>query len=197
MKILRKLMLMLLCAAPMMAMAQTENPVKWKHSVADKGNGLYTVELRAEIGEGWHIYVTDPAYTLNPTTLEFTPGKGVTTEGELRSLSKAHLVKDEYGLTASGQEGYFENEALFVLTRMTAAEPRQHQLHALPCDLARAHGQRDGGANTAAAADDHKILLGRVQIQHILGRNTAVIKEIRATHADLLLGGEKALQGRI
>ena len=104
---------MLLCAVPMMAMAQTENPVKWKHSVADKGNGLYTVELRAEIGEGWHIYVTDPAYTLNPTTLEFAPGKGVTTEGELRSLSKAHLVKDEYGLTASGQEGYFENEALF------------------------------------------------------------------------------------
>ena len=113
MKILRKLMLMLLCAVPMMAMAQTENPVKWKHAVADKGNGLYTVELRAEIGEGWHIYVTDPAYTLNPTTLEFAPGKGVTTEGELRSLSKANLVKDEYGLTASGQEGYFENEALF------------------------------------------------------------------------------------
>ena len=51
--------------------------------------------------------------TLNPTTFVFSPSEGVKLEGELRSLSEAHLVKDEYGLTASGQEGYFEKEALF------------------------------------------------------------------------------------
>ena len=92
------------------AMAQE---VKWSHTVAEKGDGLYTVTFKADIADGWHIYVTDPAFTLNPTTFVFSPSEGVKLEGELRSLSEAHLVKDEYGLTASGQEGYFEKEALF------------------------------------------------------------------------------------
>ena len=113
MKNLRNFFLMLLCVVPMVAMAQNEQVVKWKHSVADKGDELYTVELKAEIDEGWHIYVTDSAFSLNPTTFEFSPSDGVAIEGELRSLSNAHLVKDEYGLTTSGQEGYFEQEARF------------------------------------------------------------------------------------
>ncbi|MBR2025870.1 MAG: thioredoxin family protein [Alistipes sp.] len=110
---LRNLFFALLCVMPMLAVAQGENPVKWEQSVTDKGDGLYTVELKAEIGDGWHIYVTDPAFTLNPTTFEFSSSEGVAVEGELRSLSNAHLVKDEYGLTSSGQEGYFEREAIF------------------------------------------------------------------------------------
>ena len=106
----RKLFLMLLCVVPMAAMAQGENPVKWKHSVEDKGNGLYTVELKAEMADGWHIYVTDPALAFNPTTFEFTPSEGVTAEGNLRSLSKAHIEKDELLMMEIGQ---YDNEAIF------------------------------------------------------------------------------------
>ena len=113
MKMLRNLFLTLLCFVPMMTMAQEANPVKWKQSVAEKGDNLYTVTLKAEIGDGWHIYVTDPAFTFNPTTFEFEVGNGTTKVGELRLLSQPHIVKDEYGLTASGQEGYYENEAIF------------------------------------------------------------------------------------
>ena len=105
--------MMLVCLLPMSVAAQTVNPVKWSHSVTEKGDGLYTVELKAQMEDGWHIYVTDPAFTLNPTTFEFEAGDGTTKVGELRLLSKPHLVKDEYGLTTSGQEGYYEKEAIF------------------------------------------------------------------------------------
>ena len=106
----RRLFLMLWCVVPLVAMAQTEQVVKWKHSVADKGNGLYTVELKAEIGEGWHIYVTDPAKAFNPTTFEFAPSEGVTAEGDLRPLSKAHIEKDELLMMEIGQ---YDKEAVF------------------------------------------------------------------------------------
>ena len=108
MKIFRRLCLMLLCLVPTMAMAQGE--VKWSHSVADKGNGSYTVQFKAQIENGWHIYVNDPAKAFNPTELTFEPGEGVTLEGGLRALSKAKYAVDEL----LGMEiGEFEKEALF------------------------------------------------------------------------------------
>ena len=113
MKILRNLFMMLVCLLPMSIAAQTVNPVKWSHSATEKGEGCYTVQFKAQIEDGWHIYVTDPAFTLNPTTFEFEAGNGTTKVGELRLLSQPHLVKDEYGLTTSGQEGYYEKEAIF------------------------------------------------------------------------------------
>ena len=113
MKILRNLFLMLMCVVPMTALAQTENPVKWSHTVTEKGNGLYTVQFKAEMEDGWHIYVTDPAFTLNPTTFEFEAGSDATKDGDLRLLSQPHIVKDEYGITSSGQEGYYDKEAIF------------------------------------------------------------------------------------
>ena len=110
MKIFRRLFLMLVCLLPLTVTAQEANPVKWKHSVADRGNGLYTVEFKAEIEKGWHIYVTDPAKAFNPTTFEFAPSEGVIAEGDLRSLSKAHVEKDELLMMEIGQ---YDNEALF------------------------------------------------------------------------------------
>ena len=99
---------MLLCFAPMVAFAQGE--VKWSHSVADKGNGSYTVQFKAQIENGWHIYVNDPAKAFNPTEITFEPGEGVSLEGGLRALSKAKYAVDEL----LGMEiGEFEKEAIF------------------------------------------------------------------------------------
>ena len=102
--------MMLLCVVPMTVMAQNENPVKWKHSVSEKGDGLYTVELKAEMEDGWHIYVTDPAKAFNPTTFEFTPSDGVVAEGELRLLSNAKVEMDEL---LNMEIGHYDNEAIF------------------------------------------------------------------------------------
>ena len=102
--------MMLLCVVPMTVMAQNENPVKWKHSVSEKGDGLYTVELKAEMEDGWHIYVTDPAKAFNPTTFEFTPSEGVVAEGELRLLSNAKVEMDEL---LNMEIGHYDNEAIF------------------------------------------------------------------------------------
>ena len=108
MRILRNLFLTLLCFVPMVVSAQGE--VKWSHSVADKGNGSYTVQFKAQIANGWHIYVNDPAKAFNPTEITFESGEGVTAEGDLRALSKAKYAVDEL----LGMEiGEFEKEALF------------------------------------------------------------------------------------
>ena len=110
MKILKKLFLMLLCVLPMTALAQNESVVKWSNNVTDKGNGLYTVQLKATIGDGWHIYVTDPAKAFNYTDIKFESGAGVKAEGALRSLSQAKYEKDEF----LGMEiGHHEKEAIF------------------------------------------------------------------------------------
>ena len=106
MKILRNLFLTLLCFVPMMALAQGE--VKWSQSVTDKGNGLYTVEVKATIADGWHIY--DSKYEFNPTTLEFDLGEGVTLEGNLREMTKAKVHFDDIFNMNIGE---YEKEAIF------------------------------------------------------------------------------------
>ena len=108
MKILRNLFLALLCFVPMAVSAQGE--VKWSHSVADKGNGNYTVQLKAQMAEGWHIYDLGPYEFITATSFKFEPSEGVKAVGDLRLLSKAvrHL-DDIFGI----EIGYFEKEALF------------------------------------------------------------------------------------
>ncbi|MBQ5647617.1 MAG: thioredoxin family protein [Alistipes sp.] len=110
MKILKRLFLMLLCVLPMTALAQNESVVTWSNTVTEKGDGLYTVQFKAAINDGWHIYVNDPAKAFNPTEIKFEAGEGVAPQGELRSLSEAKYEKDE----SLGMEiGHYEKEALF------------------------------------------------------------------------------------
>ena len=111
MKILRNLFLALLCFVPMTVLAQTETmeePVKWSHSVTEKGNGIYTVEVKATIDEGWHIY--DSKYEFNPTTLAFNLGEGVALEGNLRELTEAKVHFDDLFNMNIGE---YEKEAIF------------------------------------------------------------------------------------
>ena len=107
MKFLRNLFLALLCFVPATVMAQMLEPVKWSHTVTDNGEGYYTVQIKATIDEGWHIY--DSRY-LNPTTLEFIVGKGVELEGHLRTISAA---KKLYDADLDITYGEYEKEAIF------------------------------------------------------------------------------------
>lgn len=109
MKILRNFLLMLLCIVPMATMAQ-ENTVKWSHSVTENGDGGYTVQMRAQMEDGWHIYDLGPYEFITATSLKFEPSEGVKTVGDLRVLSKAvRHMDDIFGI----EIGYFEKEAIF------------------------------------------------------------------------------------
>ena len=110
MKILRNLFLTLLCLVPMTVLAQEASVVKWSNSVVENGKGSYTVQIKAQLESGWHIYVTDPAKAFNPTEIVFEPSEGVTLEGKMRELSKAKYAVDEL----LGMEiGEYEKEAIF------------------------------------------------------------------------------------
>ena len=110
MKILRNLILTLLCFVPMTVLAQTESTVKWSNTLTEKGDGIYTLQVKAQMEDGWHIYVTDPAKAFNPTEIVFEPSEGITLEGKMRELSKAKYAVDEL----LGMEiGEYEHEAVF------------------------------------------------------------------------------------
>ena len=107
---LRNLFLTLLCLVPMTVLAQEASVVKWSNSVVENGKGSYTVQIKAQLESGWHIYVTDPAKAFNPTEIVFEPSEGVTLEGKMRELSKAKYAVDEL----LGMEiGEYEKEAIF------------------------------------------------------------------------------------
>ena len=94
----------------MTVLAQTENAVKWSNTLTEKGDGIYTLQVKAQMEEGWHIYVTDPAKAFNPTEIVFEPSEGIALEGKMRELSKAKYAKDEM----LGMEiGEYEHEAVF------------------------------------------------------------------------------------
>jgi len=92
---------------PFALSAQEEQHVHWTQSVTDNGNGNYTLVIKGQIDEGWHIY--DATHQFTPTTLTFTPSEGVTLNGEMRALSTAKQVSDEF----FGNYGEYEIEALF------------------------------------------------------------------------------------
>ena len=110
MKIFRNLLLMMsLCIVPMATMAQ-ENTVKWLHTVTENGDGNYTVQMKAQMADGWHIYDLGLYEFITATSLKFEPSEGVKAVGEMRVLSKAvRHMDDIFGI----EIGYFEKEALF------------------------------------------------------------------------------------
>ena len=103
---MRKFLFTILALVSFTAMAQDQTVV-WNKEVKDNGNGSYTLVIKADIADGWHIY--DATYMMAPTTIQFTPSEGIELNGELRALSTAKQVTDEY----FGSYGEYEGEALY------------------------------------------------------------------------------------
>ena len=103
---MRKILFTLLALVSFTAMAQ-EQTVTWHKDIKENGNGNYTLVIKAEIADGWHIY--DATQPITPTTIEFTPSEDVKLAGELRALSTAKKVQDEF----FGEYGEYEGEAIF------------------------------------------------------------------------------------
>ena len=103
---MRKILFAILALVSFTAMAQ-DNTVEWKSEVKDNGDGVYTLVVKADIVDGWHIY--DATHPFTPTTIQFTVPQGAALEGELRGLSTVKPVQDEY----FGSYGEYEGEAIF------------------------------------------------------------------------------------
>lgn len=103
---MRKFLVLILALVSFTAVAQ-ENLVEWKSELKDNGNGNYTLVIKADIADGWHIY--DGTHQFTPTTIQFILSDGVSLEGDLRALSTAKPVQDEY----FGSYGEYEGEAVF------------------------------------------------------------------------------------
>ena len=101
---MRKILFAILALVSFTAMAQ-DNTVEWKSEVKDNGDGVYTLVVKADIVDGWHIY--DATHPFTPTTIQFTVPQGALLEGELRALSTVKPVQDEY----FGSYGEYEGEA--------------------------------------------------------------------------------------
>ena len=112
---MRKFLFTLLALVSFTAMAQ-EQTVTWNKEVKDNGNGSYTLVIKADIADGWHIY--DATHAITPTTIEFKASNGVTLEGEVKALSKAKKVTDEF----FGDYGEYEGEAIFEQNITLAGE---------------------------------------------------------------------------
>ena len=103
---MRKFLFTLLALVSFTAMAQNQTVV-WNKEIKDNGNGNYTLIIKADIADGWHIY--DATHAITPTTIEFKASNGVTLNGELKALSTAKKVTDEF----FGDYGEYEGEAIF------------------------------------------------------------------------------------
>ena len=100
----------LLCFVPMTVLAQEEASVKWSHSVTENGDGNYTLQIKAQMESGWHIYDLGPYEFITATSFKFEPSEGVTLNGEFRAVSQAvRHMDDIFGI----EIGYYEKEAIF------------------------------------------------------------------------------------
>ena len=104
---MRKFLFLIFALTALVANAQETELAKWSSSVKELGEGRYTVTVRADIDKGWHIY--DSRHMITPTTIAFEPADKIALEGELRALSTAKTVSDEF----FGTYGEYEKEAVF------------------------------------------------------------------------------------
>ncbi len=100
-----------------------QQAVKWTTSSKDLGNGQFTVELKADIAKGWHIYDVTPFQLGFPThtAVVFTPGEGATTEGKM-AVNAPH-TKRYFDDTFGQDMGEIEGTATFTQkVKLSAAE---------------------------------------------------------------------------
>lgn len=108
------LFISLVCFSIVSLFAQfDEDPVSWKFSLEDKGNGEIELVASAKIDAGWHLYdVKIPDGGPTPTSLSIDAITGAVKVGEFKAVdSKLHSGFDEI---FEMEIGYFDNAAKFV-----------------------------------------------------------------------------------
>ena len=113
MKLIKNLFLTLMLAFVSVAVvAQPVEPVFWKTSVEEQGEGTYKITFKASIEQGWHLYDMGPYEVGGPmaTAFTFEPASDYALEGDM--TAEGELIKhfdDVYEM----EVGYYENEVTF------------------------------------------------------------------------------------
>ena len=113
MKLIKNLFLTLMLAFVSAAVvAQPIEPVLWKTSVEEQGEGVYKIIFKASIEQGWHLYDMGPYEIGGPmaTAFTFEPASDYSLEGDM--TAEGELIKhfdDVYEM----EVGYYENEVTF------------------------------------------------------------------------------------
>ena len=96
------------------AKAQVVNPVKWSYSIDETTADTFTFTAKANIEPFYHIYSTTmPQMAPLPTQFFFNKSDNYEPIGEIKEMSKPHLVNDTIFGTSYNE---FINEAVFVQT---------------------------------------------------------------------------------
>ncbi len=104
-KLIRNLLPLL---AVMFAFTASAQGVTWKSKVEPIEGNAYRVVLEATVPSGYHMYDLGPyeGGGPNPTVITFTPGEGVTLDGEVEPLDAPHRYFDQtYGMEIGTYEG--------------------------------------------------------------------------------------------
>ena len=113
MKLIKNLFLTLMLAFVSVAVvAQPVEPVFWKTSVEEQGEGTYKITFKASIEQGWHLYDMGPYEIGGPmaTAFTFEPASDYSLEGEM--TAEGELIK-HYDDVYMMDVGYYENEVTF------------------------------------------------------------------------------------
>ena len=113
MKLIKNLFLTLVLAFVSVAVvAQPVEPVFWKTSVEEQGEGVYKITFKASIEQGWHLYDMGPYEVGGPmaTAFTFEPASDYALEGDM--TAEGELIKhfdDVYEM----EVGYYEGSVAF------------------------------------------------------------------------------------
>lgn len=82
----------LICLATA-SLSQVKNPVKWTYTATKTGPGKYTVNIKAVLEKGWHLYSQQtPDGGPIPTQVSFTKNPLVTLSGPVKEIGKLETV---------------------------------------------------------------------------------------------------------
>ncbi|MEN9920105.1 MAG: hypothetical protein RL662_2541 [Bacteroidota bacterium] len=110
---MNKRLLTLLFIFSIFACKLIADPVSWKISLVDKGNGEIELVAAASIEAGWHLYDTQiPDGGPYPTSISIDDVKGATPVGSFNA-SNSKLIK-EFDKVFEMQVGYYDRSATFV-----------------------------------------------------------------------------------
>lgn len=113
MKLIKNLFLTLVLAFVSVAVvAQPVEPVFWKTSVEEQGEGVYKITFKASIEQGWHLYDMGPYEVGGPmaTAFTFEPASDYSLEGEM--TAEGELIK-HYDDVYMMDVGYYEGSVAF------------------------------------------------------------------------------------
>lgn len=111
---MKALLTILFLCSGYLAMAQQPQPVSWTFKLSkDSVSHVYTLAAKANIGDGWHVFTTNPGGDglLIPTTLTLDNPEKVSDLSDVAYEGKV-VSKEMEGV---GLVNYFEHEAVFKL----------------------------------------------------------------------------------